>query len=54
MKVELLEDHELEFGRRGRHIDIRFGIKENGPVSVDDSYAPREIKMGVVVTPGFI
>jgi len=54
MKVELLEEPELEFGRRGRHIDIRFGIKENGPVSVDDNDAPREIKMGVVGTPGSI
>lgn len=33
MKLELLEEPELEFGNSGRHIDIRFGIKANGPVS---------------------
>lgn len=50
MKVELLEEPELEFGHRGRHIDIRFGIRENGPVSVQDPDAPRDIKVGVVGT----
>ena len=39
MKIELLDEPELEFGRRGRHIDIRFGIKAHGPVSVDEQDA---------------
>ncbi|HOC54733.1 MAG TPA: hypothetical protein PKI20_03830 [Verrucomicrobiota bacterium] len=51
MKIELLDEPELEFGRRGRHIDIRFGIKAHGPVSVDESDAPRDIKVGMVGTP---
>lgn len=51
MKVELLDEPELEFGRQGRHIDIRFGIKATGPVSVGDSDAPKDIKVGLVGTP---
>ena len=50
MKIELLDEPELEFGRRGRHIDIRFGIKAHGPVSVDDQDAPRNIKIGLIGT----
>jgi hypothetical protein len=50
MKIALLDEPELEFGRRGRHIDIRFGIKAHGPVSVDDQDAPRNIKVGLVGT----
>lgn len=50
MKLELLEEPELEFGHKGRHIDIRFGIKTNGPLSVEEPDAPRDIKVGIVGT----
>lgn len=52
MKLELLEEPELEFGNSGRHIDIRFGIKANGPVSVNEPDAPKDIKLGLVGTAG--
>lgn len=50
MKLDLLEEPELEFGNAGKHIDIRFGIKANGPVSVNEPDAPRNIKLGLVGT----
>lgn len=50
MNIQLLEEPELEFGRAGRHVDIRFGIKAHGPVSIDDPQAPKEIKIGIVGT----
>lgn len=50
MNVQLLEEPELEFGHAGRHVDIRFGIKTHGPVSLTDPHAPKEIKLGFVGT----
>jgi len=50
MNVQLLEEPELEFGHAGRHVDIRFGIKAHGPVSLADPQAPKEIKLGFVGT----
>ena len=50
MKIQLLEEPELEFGRQGRHVDIRFGITTHGPVSIEDPQAPKEIKLGIVGT----
>ena len=50
MNIQLLEEPELEFGNSGRHVDIRFGIKAHGPVSIEDPQAPREIKLGIVGT----
>src|ERR1035441_4229928 len=50
MNIQLLEEPELEFGRQGRHVDIRFGISAHGPVSIEDPHAPKEIKLGLVGT----
>jgi hypothetical protein len=50
MNIQLLEEPELEFGNSGRHVDIRFGIKAHGPVSIEDPQAPKEIKLGIVGT----
>jgi hypothetical protein len=50
MNVELLAEPELQFGSEGRHVDIRFGIKNYGPVTWNDPSAPREIKIGLVGT----
>jgi hypothetical protein len=48
MKVEFLAEPELEFGSGQRHVDIRFGLKSFGPVTVDDPTAPSEIRIGLV------
>jgi len=50
MKIEFLNEPELEFGNAGRHIDIRFGIKAHGPVSLNEPHAPKDIKLGLVGT----
>lgn len=49
MKIIYLDEPELEFGA-GRHIDIRFGITEYGPLDFDISMAPRHIIVGAVGT----
>lgn len=49
MKVEFLEEPELEFGT-GRHIDIRFGISNYGPHDIGSDQAPSTIRVGIVGT----
>ena len=49
MKVELLSEPELEFGA-GRHVDIRFGLRNYGPITFDDPTAPHSIRLGIVGT----
>jgi len=49
MRAELLIEPELEFGA-GRHVDIRFGLKNYGPVTFDDRTAPKQINVGLVGT----
>ncbi|MBE7494525.1 MAG: hypothetical protein HS117_06245 [Verrucomicrobiaceae bacterium] len=49
MKVELLQEPELQFGA-GRHVDIRFGLRNYGPITFDDPLAPKEIRLGLVGT----
>ena len=46
MKVELLSEPELEFGA-GRHVDIRFGLRNYGPITFDDPTAPHSIRLGI-------
>lgn len=50
MKVDFLHEPELEFGA-GRHIDIKFGLMNYGPLDFDNPLAPRRIKLGIVGTP---
>jgi hypothetical protein len=49
MKVCFLEEPELEFGA-GRHIDIRFGLSNYGPLDTQSPLAPHEIRIGIVGT----
>ena len=49
MKIDLLDEPELEFGA-GRHIDIRFGLRNYGPLDFASELAPREIPVGIVGT----
>ncbi|HEU4713266.1 MAG TPA: hypothetical protein VFS76_16960 [Pyrinomonadaceae bacterium] len=50
MKINFIHEPELEFGL-GRHVDIRFGLMQYGPVDRSNSIAPKEIKLGIVGTP---
>jgi len=50
MKVGFIHEPELEFGT-GRHIDVRFGLMNYGPLDINDSLAPKEIRVGIVGTP---
>lgn len=49
MKLHFLDEPELEFGN-GRHIDVRFGIMNYGPLDYDSPLAPKRIKLGVAGT----
>jgi hypothetical protein len=49
MNLTHLEEPELEFGS-GRHVDVRFGIMNLGPLDFGSSLAPREIPIGIVGT----
>src|SRR6476660_4724261 len=50
MKIEFIQEPELQFGT-GRHIDIKFGIMNYGPLDFDSALAPKRIKVGLVGTP---
>ena len=51
MNVTLLPEPELQFGNNGRHVDIRFGIRNSGPLVHGDPLAPSEIRIGLIGTP---
>lgn len=48
MQAEVIDEPELEFGGRGRHIDPRFGISNYGPADLGTQDAPRAIRVGLV------
>ncbi len=50
MNLKYLEEPPLEFGAGRRHIDIRFGIMNHGPLDFDQPCAPRTINVGIVGT----
>ena len=54
MKVQHLTEPELEFACGGRHVDIRFGIMNHGPLDRDGRNDPRRIRLGVVGTPASV
>src|SRR5438105_551920 len=47
MNLSFLEEPELEFGA-ARHIDIRFGIMNYGPLDFEVPLAPKQINLGIV------
>jgi len=51
MNVNLIPEPELQFGNNGRHVDIRFGIRNHGPLVHGHALAPSEIRIGLVGTP---
>jgi hypothetical protein len=48
MKFHFIDEPELEFGGSGRHIDIRHGLAEHGPLDRGLTSAPQIIRVGVV------
>ena len=48
MRAEVVDEPELEFGGRGRHIDPRFGITNYGPANLGSQDAPRAVRVGLV------
>lgn len=51
MKVELLNEPDLEFGDCGTHPDIRFGLMRYGPLDYAQPSAPKTIRLGIVGSP---
>lgn len=48
MKINFLQEPELEFGNNGKHIDIRFGMMGHKPLDYDSDSAPKNIKLGII------
>lgn len=48
MKLHFIDEPELEFGGTGRHIDIRHGLTEHGPLDRGLASAPQSVRVGVV------
>lgn len=47
MNLHFIEEPELQFGS-GRHIDIRFGIMNYGPLDLQLRVSPKEINLGII------
>ena len=50
MKLTHIDEPELEFGT-GKHIDIRFGLRNYGPLDFKDPSSPKQINVGIIGTP---
>lgn len=50
MNANFFHEPELEFGT-GRHIDIKFGLMNYGPLDFESTLAPKRIRLGIVGTP---
>ena len=50
MKLYFLQEPELEFGT-DKHVDIRFGLMNYGPLDFASPLAPKSIRLGIVGTP---
>jgi hypothetical protein len=50
MRISYLEEPDLEFGAGGRHIDIRFGLMNHGPLDVATNLARKAIRVGLIGT----
>lgn len=51
MELRLLPEPELEFGASQRHVDIRFGLMQSGPLDSGTVTAPTRIRVGLVGEP---
>jgi hypothetical protein len=50
MRLHFFQEPELEFGRGGTHVDIRYGVIRYGPLDVDETTAPTQLRVGLVGT----
>jgi hypothetical protein len=50
MKLDFLDEPELEFGNGARHIDIRFGLMHHGPLDGTNALSQKPIHVGIVGT----
>lgn len=48
MKLSHLHEPELEFGLGQRHVDIRFGLMDNGPFDTGIEGAPAQVRLGLI------
>jgi len=48
MKLHFIDEPELEFSGAGRHIDIRHGLTEHGPLDRGLASAPPNVRVGVI------
>ena len=48
MKLSHLHEPELEFGLGQRHVDIRFGLMDNGPFDTGQQGAPAQVRLGLI------
>lgn len=51
MRIAFLDEPELEFRGGERHVDIRFGLTNFGPLDGDAATAPHSIRVGLIGTP---
>ncbi|HEY6448239.1 MAG TPA: hypothetical protein VIY53_17400 [Acidobacteriaceae bacterium] len=50
MRLLNVDEPELEFGGSQLHIDIRFGLKDYGPLDLLSTQSPKAIRLGLVGT----
>ena len=50
MRLHTVEEPELEFGGAQPHVDIRFGLKDYGPLDLLSTQSPKLIRIGLVGT----
>lgn len=50
MDAQLIDEPDLEFGRGGLHLDLRFGLMEHGPADLGRDRRPKEIRLAIVGT----
>jgi len=50
MNADFFHEPNLEFGV-GKHIDIKFGLMNYGPLDFQVTTAPKKIKLGIIGTP---
>lgn len=50
IRVSHIDEPELEFGGNMRHVDVRFGLIDNGPFDVGLETRPSEVRIGLIGT----
>src|SRR5580704_5240290 len=50
MRLQFFQEPELEFGRGGTHVDIRYGLMRHGPLDIEETSAPTQLRVGVIGT----